>query len=324
MDRIQVLDMITGNREYIKLKSNIAFQNLAMLHKSFDSVEDEECILSLALNDSIAALVFRADYTGAISISQSAIGRFPDTSHQFLIAGHEAVIGRCYTCLSQYDKAREHLYRADAIAFDRVEESEEARGLRADIWHDLAMNNHHAGGSHAETTGYLECALEELEPAGQSIRRGVCLMGIGNVRFSEEKYKEALSYYKKAVDPFEQKESYTNLAAVLSNIGLCYLNLKKPAEAEPHLMRSLDLRLRVGSYPEIANSYYNLSLLYKYNRNLSQAYDTLLISRDYALVGQAKGIKLMILEDLADIAQERGDTAAAETHQKQRLEIEGA
>ena len=55
MDRVQILDMIAANRQYIKLRSNIAVQNLAMLHKSFDGVEDEECIIALALNDSEAA-----------------------------------------------------------------------------------------------------------------------------------------------------------------------------------------------------------------------------------------------------------------------------
>jgi hypothetical protein len=40
MDSVQVLEMLSSNREYIKRKSNIALLNLSMLHRSFDSVID--------------------------------------------------------------------------------------------------------------------------------------------------------------------------------------------------------------------------------------------------------------------------------------------
>jgi hypothetical protein len=62
MDIRQILEMISINREFLKLKSNIAFQNLPMLHQSFDRVSDPRCALALSLNDSIVAMVFDSDY----------------------------------------------------------------------------------------------------------------------------------------------------------------------------------------------------------------------------------------------------------------------
>jgi hypothetical protein len=44
-----------------QIKSNNALQNLSLLHHSFDTNDDEAVILSLALNDSISAMVFGAD-----------------------------------------------------------------------------------------------------------------------------------------------------------------------------------------------------------------------------------------------------------------------
>ena len=92
----QILDIIAANRDYLKIKSNNALQNLALLHHSFDTHTDEDIILSLSLNDSVAAIVFGADYAGAIALSQQVIDRFFGSRHIYYIASHEMLIGRCH------------------------------------------------------------------------------------------------------------------------------------------------------------------------------------------------------------------------------------
>lgn len=321
MDPAQIEDMISTNREYIKLKSNIALQNLAMLHRSFDSIEDEECILGLLLNDSIAALIFNADYGRAIEISEGALRRFPDTNLYYLLAYHQSVIGRSYIFLLKYELAQDYLLQAETNA-RRAPMTQQNKALIADILHDLGMNNHHAGWDKEVSIGYLDRALDMLMGTRYLQRRGVYLMGKGNVRFNQERVEEALGYYLQAETFLNDAENFGNLAAILCNIGMCYANLGRLEDAETNLMRALDLRTRVGSYWEIANSYYNLFLFHQIKGDIPKAYETLLTARDYALISHTKGLKLLILERLEELAREMGNDEAAEQHRAQYMNVE--
>lgn len=322
MDPKQILDMITANRRYIRLKSNIALQNLAMLHKSFDGIADEECRLALALNDSFVEVIFSADYTAAIDISLRTLELYKDSACIELIAEHETLVGRCYTFLTEYDTALEHLQRAEEMTFGLLPDSEEVRGLRADILHNLAMNNHHADRGDAKTIEYLNQALEILEGTDFLNRKGVCLMGLGNVSMVADQMEEALVYHTKAKVLFEEIENHNNLSTVYSNIGICYTHLGQFDSAEEYITRALDMRTRLGSYWEIANSYFTLATLYIKKGDLDSAYSNMLISRDYAMVSQVKGGQQLILQELEALCLMRGDEAAAEKHRLQLIEIE--
>jgi tetratricopeptide (TPR) repeat protein len=322
MDSKQILDMITANRGYIRLKSNIALQNLAMLHKSFDSVEDEECRLSLALNDSLVEVIFSADYTAAIDISLRTLDRYQGSKHIALLAEFEELIGRCYTFLTEYDTGFVHLRRAEELVFGQLPDSEEALALRADILHNLAMNNHHAGWGEDKTTEYLNQALDILEGTDFTNRKGICLMGLGNVNMVADRMEEALAYHLQAKVLFEEIENHGNLSTVYSNIGICYTHLGQFDSAQDYIMRALDMRTRMGSYWEIANSYFTLATLYIKKGDLDAGYDNLLISRDYALVSQVKGGQQLVLKELEALCLLRGDIAGAEEHRMQLTEIE--
>ena len=322
MDIRQILEMISINREFLKLKSNIAFQNLPMLHQSFDRVSDPRCTLSLSLNDSVVSMIFDSDYQRAIDISQRALDKGAKAQDPFLTASHELVIGRSYTMLGRYSTARGHLHRAEALASAIIHPTDEVMGLRADILHDTAMNHHFSGGDAEQTVAYLDKALSILDHTTYRTRRGVCLMGIGNVRFGEAKYEEALTYYERALDMLDDIDSYANVSAVLSNMGSCLIQLSRYEESEKYLMRSLDLRSRMGSYAEIAMSYYNLFVLYWERGERIKGYDTLLISRDYAQISRSRGIMMRVLEALEKEARERGDNAGADTYLAERIELQ--
>ncbi len=321
MDAAQIMDMITTNRDFIKRKSSIALQNLSMLHRSFDGIEDDECRLGLALNDSLVAMVFNTDYARCIEISEAALERYGDAPYDYLLAQHEGLIGRSYTFMTRYDLSREYLQRAER-RLELIPPGERRAVLLANVLHDMAMNNNHSGGTHASSVEFLDRALELLADTEFKLVKGICLMGKGNIRFNETKYEEALAYHTAAIPFFEGNEHFGNLSAVMCNIGICLISMGRLDEAEPYLMRALDLRTRIGSYQDIANSYCNLSLLYTAREDYDKAYETLLISRDYALIGQAKGLKLMILEELETVALLKGDTTAAELHRMQYSVIE--
>lgn len=322
MDRLQVLDMINANRQYIKLRSNIAVQNLAMLHKSFDALEDEECILALALNDSEAAMLFNADYARGIAISEDIVSRYADSVYRRLIAAHEALIGRSYTFMVRYEEARVHLEAAERIAFEEVEDNdEEIVGLRADILHSLAMFCYYSEAPDEEIMGYLHRALALVPEGTLPNRRGICLMGMANVLGRRGDLDHAIAYHEQAMVLFEEVDNRCNIATVLCNIGSCYARMGQFDRAKICLDRALDLRTRLGSYWEISSTYYNIGKLHLERGENQRAYDTMLIARDYALVSQHRGLQTLILEELKDIASALGDTAAAARHHASFMEI---
>jgi hypothetical protein len=59
-----------------------------------------------------------------------------------------------------------------------------------------------------------------------------------------------------ALPLFEEVDNFTNLSTTLCNIGNCHTGLGQYETAETHILRSLDIRMRMGTYWEISTSYY--------------------------------------------------------------------
>ena len=322
MDHGHIQQLIAANREQIRLKTTTALQNLAMLHASFDTVQHPDISLDLLLNDSWAAHIFQTDLVRSIHISQDAIRRYGSEGSALQVAGHGAMIGRCYTLQMEYAQGRQYLLHAEEhLAPAAI--TDDSRALHADILHDLAMNHQQAGGHGEDTLRYLERALEVLAPTSWHTRRGVCLMGCGNAYFGLGRVEPALDYYQQAEALLSDEAGINNRAAVLSNIGLCYTNLGEYEIAETYLRSALEMRLRLGSYPEIANSYYNLFAHYQEQGAHIRAYENLLASRDYAFISHTRSLQLVILSDLERLALILGDKDAAAGHRRQYEEMVG-
>lgn len=320
MDHSHIQRLLAANREQIRLKTTTAVQNLSMLHASFDTVEHPDVLLDLLLNDSWAAHTFQSDFMRSIHISQDALRRYGAAGSLLQVAGHEAMIGRCHTLQMAYAPGREYLLRAEQRLL-QAEPTDDIRALLADILHDLGMNHQQAGGSGEGTLVYLERALEALAPTTWHTRRGVCLMGCGNAYFALGRVEPALAYYQQAEALLSDEAGINNRAAVLSNIGLCYTNMGEYGIAEAYLRSALEMRLRLGSYPEIANSYYNLFIYYREQGAYIRAYENLLASRDYAFISRTRSLQLVILSDLERLALTLGDGDAAAMHRSQYEEM---
>ena len=147
-------------------------------------------------------------------------------------------------------------------------------------------------------------------------------MGMGNVRHREGRNEEALAYFFQALEYFEQAESFTHRSCVICNIGLCYIGLAQYETASEYLNQGLDMRTRMGSYGEIAASYYDFFLLYRQQGDQVRAYANLVISRDYAAIGQARGLQMQILYQLEAMSREMGDNIAAEKHHDMLMSLQ--
>jgi tetratricopeptide (TPR) repeat protein len=317
-----LLDIIAVNREDLMQGSNTALNILMMIHRNFDNVHDEQVLMSLALNDSVARMVYHADYERAIEISYAILDRFPVSLHPYFVTRHLGVIGRCQALSGQYKLAEETLHKAIDIVARQLRSSDEAYRHHADILHDLAMANDMAKGAPDVSMRYLEQALQILNNTAQEVRKGVVLMGLGNIRYGMGKVQSALEYYLLASLIFDEQSNFSNLASVDSNIGLCYTDLNIPELAESYLVRSLDLRHKIGNSDEIAISYYNLGRLFDKKGDVNQAILHYLSCRDYASRSINKYVYRLALESLEKLSQVKGDAMYAAVHSGDRHSVQ--
>jgi tetratricopeptide (TPR) repeat protein len=317
MNQKIALEIIAANREYLQINSNMALDNLASIHRDFDDIQDEAVIMSLALNDCVAYMRFHADYDRAMALSRQMLDRYHDSEHQYFIAKHISILGRCMIQHEQYRDAQTQLLQALQIADTELSECDETTQLRVDILHDLAMANDMAGGAPQITTQYLEKALTLLEGTPFEARRGLCLMGLGNAKYTEKKTEEALAYYIRARDIFDDDLHHLNLATAYSNIALCYFDLHKVEPAEENILLAHELRLRTGNDETIANSHYVLARFYEVIGNDEKAFTNLLTCRDYALKSANKIQYKKSLEWLEKIATKRNDPDTAALYREE-------
>jgi tetratricopeptide (TPR) repeat protein len=313
-----ILDIIAANREYLMQSSRAALANLAELHKNFDQAEDEACILSLALNDSIAHMLFGGDYTKAIVNSNTALERFPQSTYTYFIARHLATVGRCQALLGQYNAAGKTLDKAKLMGNQLLHD---AQKYSADVLHDLAMASDMAQSDPAISSAYLEEAMKILDNTDLEIRKGLCLNGLGNIKFSADKIQEALTYYLQAAAIFEDQYNSSNLASAYTNICMCYMSLEQMDEAEQYLNKSLDIRLRIGNSDEIARVYYNQALIHERNKNTDAAFSALITCRNYLLKNATTKLYADVLERLEKMALMKNDTVNAELFHEERTKV---
>ena len=276
------LATLAANRFELMQNSSKALNELRRLHSELDQISDEACILSLGLNDSIADMLYHADYARAIERSLHFIERFPHSHHPYFIARHLGMVGRCQALSGMHEAALRNLEQALKIGYE-LPESNENILLKADILHDLAMNNDIAQGDPKKSILYLGKALTILYDTTFENRKAICLMGLGNVRYnSEQKPKAALRYYSRAAAIFETQKNTLNLAAAYCNLGLCYSELNQTENALKYLNLALALRLQSDNNDVIANSYFNLSQFYDRHSDPDRAYANMMLCRDHA------------------------------------------
>ena len=316
-----ILEMIASNREFLLQNSGIALDNLQALHRNFDSETDDACIMSLALNDSIASTRFYSDYEKAIAISQEILNRFPESDQYHFIAYHLKTIGRNLAFTNQFEAAINTMLHALEICESKLPKSSSNVRLTVDVLHDLAMVSEKAKSDSELSIKYLEQALTLLEGTSFEVHKGMCLMGLGILKHNMGETQEALKYHLSAEQKFEDNYNYINLSAVHNNLALCYHAMGQNEEAETYLQRALDLRMTLGNKDEIAECYYNLGCFYEMTSRIEDAHAAMISSRDYGTDHTNERIHKMVLDWLTKYADAHDDAASAEMYRTEKFSM---
>lgn len=286
MNKAQILKLLATNRELILQNNFHAAESLTELNKDCAGTTDEEIILNLELNNSLAELHFHSRYDKVIQNSLTIINKFKHSPLHLLLSSHYWLVGNCYALKGSFELAQENLFKAMKLA-NRV--TPVPVGLKADIYLALTMNEQLNDKGPEKSIEYLEESLAMMKDDSTiTIRKANTLMRLGNVYLNAGRNEEALEHYFSAASTFEHHFDLPNMACAYSNIGTVYINQKNYGEAKKHLEKSLELRVKVGSPDHLSISYYNLAIVYRDTKNYDAAKDMLQRSKDILIRTGAK------------------------------------
>lgn len=311
MNTEQILSIIEINRESLTRNTNSAIADLKKLHEEFKTENDEACQLSLSLNDSLVEMLFYSNYEKAIENSLFALANFIHSGDAYLTAYHHRIVGRCMAFIGQHDSSKIHLEKALEVVEFELHKPILFVQLKGDTLHDLAMLNNFSGGDPQVSIELLQQAIQIMQGSSFEVRRAVCQMAIGIVKYEQAKVEESLESYKLSAGVFEKHFMLKNLGCVFNNMGLCYLKLENFEQSESYLKRALELRLKAGSPDEIANVYFGFALLYSEQFKNDAAYDNLLLCREYATLSKNKVMLQQTTRFINDIEEFRNSNTTA-------------
>lgn len=116
---------------------------------------------------------------------------------------------------------------------------------------------------------------------------------IGEIYARRKEYLKAMDCYDKGLKIDEKLGNKFNLASDYGMIAELHVEMDNLAQAEKYFNQSVGLSKEINAYPELADAYYNLGLLYKKKNQKNKAKDCLRQAQEiYALIGSNKYQKI--------------------------------
>ncbi|MCS6934416.1 MAG: ATP-binding protein [Chitinophagales bacterium] len=271
MTEREIITLIENNRHDIHAGKAFAESGFQSLEEKYASHVSAEVRLSLAINKALLLACIRTDNNAAIAYAQETLRQYEAQGAAAKISRLMWIIGHCCILTGAYPEAHQWLSKSIDVAYKDDKDLRTSKQVHADALHDLAMLTYLTGGNNAKVRDLLRQAIDLFQEISMPEGVGICVMGLGNVSYSEEKWEEALTAYHAAAKIFEQHDVQSNLAAAYSNIGMCSLAINDLATAKDFLDKSLELREQMNNKPDIAISCFNLSNYYRAIGNSERA-----------------------------------------------------
>ncbi|MFL0685378.1 MAG: histidine kinase dimerization/phosphoacceptor domain -containing protein [Algoriphagus aquaeductus] len=178
----------------------------------------------------------------------------------------------------------------------------------------------HLGSSYLDSAVYYaQESLSYFEPQGLIEEISNSYSVLGNVEFQKKNYEEAISFYKKALDNFNEKETQS-YAGFLFDIGFAYSMIGNTKLALDYLERSLVIRKKLKVAADLRESYKGLAETYQRNGDYKRAFENLTLFQAYndSVFTETKNKQLAELETLYET--EKKDEAIADLEKEKELQ----
>ena len=102
---------------------------------------------------------------------------------------------------------------------------------------------------------HYQAALEAAKKINSALGTGISYKNIADVYLSQEKYYEALKYLQLALDEFEKLRLPAYISAVYNDFALIYAQKNKPGKVSFYLDKSIKLAKQYGTDEDLAVAY---------------------------------------------------------------------
>ncbi|WP_187176400.1 histidine kinase dimerization/phosphoacceptor domain -containing protein [Algoriphagus sp. AK58] len=166
---------------------------------------------------------------------------------------------------------------------------------------------------------YAQKCLEFYEPNGFTLDAGIIYGMLGNVEMEKENHKEAIGYFKRALDNFGD-ENPQESAGYLFNIGIAFNKIGDYKSALEFIERSLAIRKNLNIPADLQESYQGLAETYQLMGNYQKAFENLTLYQAYkdSVFNETKNKQLAELE--TQYETEKKDKAIADLEQEKELQ----
>jgi len=144
---------------------------------------------------------------------------------------------------------------------------------------------------------------------------------MGNVMKEKNDYKEAVDYYLKATEIFEQLQDYDGLAQSLSNVGNLQNLMGDYDKALAYAQQSLTIAEKINKQPSIAYSNRLLGRIYRKQQKFDEALAVYQKAIEvYEMLGAKRDVS-ETLTSMGNIYYEKNDLQKAKVHYSRSLSI---
>ena len=164
--------------------------------------------------------------------------------------------GNAFYVSDQHASAIENHQRAASLFEEVGDHSQQARTLSSSIQPLLLL------GRYDEALAVGERAREIFSREQNSWRLARLEINIGNIYHRQDRFEEALASYKLAYDGLSALDDAEGMAAVLSNLSLCYISLNDFPRALDFHKTARQHCLQKGMSILVAYADYNIAYLY--------------------------------------------------------------
>lgn len=119
-----------------------------------------------------------------------------------------------------------------------------------------------ATGKYLDGENSIQQAVDLLKSKHDRSELAVCYSHLGNSRYWQEDYHEALDFYKQSLQLADSSEIRPLMAANLQNIGQVHADLEEYQKAEEHTRQALAIRLKLGDAYHVNQCFQNLLYLH--------------------------------------------------------------
>lgn len=175
-------------------------------------------------------------------------------------------MGSCLTTSGKYDDAIDYLHRAIKI-FESISDRKDLINTLNTLANTYTAINK---GKKAYDTYLKAYQLANTEPVNEYFV-AITSVGLGNMLLEENKFSEAVEYFKKSESYFRKTGNHDNEALCIVMIGEAYMKDSNYVQAESNFLKAIPMFKEYDNLYGLASTYVNLGDVCKIKNNLPLA-----------------------------------------------------